>query len=648
MNSQQLLKVIKDAQNLYYNDPESVVLSDAEYDSLMREAQRQGLSKQVAVGAETTTKIKAVHASRMYSLDNIYSLNELKKWCERIVLHDNTFLTVEPKLDGCSVSLTYVDGVLVSAATRGNGYEGEDILDTISPIIPAKIKGKGKFQIRGELIVDLDAFQDLNTVRMVDGLPQYAHPRGAAAGILALKQGKKPHPIHYARFYAFDLRGIELVTSQSMALDVLRTLGFSVTSIMDGATVTSVLDRFAFISDPAPGLPTDGVVIKVNDYTLQTVLGHTAKAPKWAIAYKYPSAEAVTKLLTVDFQTGRSGKVTPVAIFEPVLINGSTVERATLNNEDYIETLDLCYGDYITVRKAAEIIPEIVKVHKDLRPLEPLKPVVFTGYCSSCGHLLQSEESQANWYCVSTNCTAITVAKIDYFFSRKCLNVKSLGTNTIKACVIDLNCQSPWDIYNLSKSEWLGLPNFGENKYNTVKQELEGAKKQPWFRLLTGFGIPGVGSTVARTIASRYSAYELYFVEEQGLLDLDGVGKEIAESVIYWFSIPSHRSFLDWCVEQGFNTAPEAKAEPKSKALQGFTFVISGTFLDDYEDKIDRSKIQDLITINGGVISSNVSANTNYLVAGISAGSSKLAKVKEFGVHVIDLNTLYYIIQDNE
>lgn len=644
MNPTQLLKAIKDAQEVYYNDPESVVLSDAEYDALVLQAKLQGLHNKITVGAAPRGN-KVKHRSRMYSLDNIYSSEELKAWCERFVLQLNTHLTVEPKLDGCSLSLVYEDGKLIEAVTRGNGYEGENVLETVSPIIPATIKASGTVQIRGELIVDLDSFQDLNTVRMADNIPQYAHPRGAAAGILGLK---KSSLIHYARFFAFDLRGIELITCQSAALDALRVMGFSVNSIMEGATVFAVLDRFYQIGDPAPGLPTDGVVIKTDDFTLQKVLGHTAKAPKWAIAYKYPSTEAITKLLTVDFQTGRSGKVTPVAIFEPVTLNGSNVERATLNNAAYIAELDLCYGDIITVRKAAEIIPEVVRVHKDLRSTPLLQKVEFIENCRDCGGRLHSEEDQADWYCVNTNCTSIIVAKIYHFFSRNCLNVKSLGTATIKQCVTDLDCKSPWDIYDLGKADWLKLSNFGVNKYTKIQEELDASVAQPWFRLLTGLGIPGVGATVARTIASNFTAFELMLVEEQGLLDLEGVGKEIAESVIYWFRIPSHKTFIDWCEATGFNLAPEPKLQPKSEALQGLNFVLSGTFFDEYDDKIERSEIQALITINGGTVLSNVSSNTDYFVAGESAGLSKIAKAKDLGVHTINLSTLHYLIAENE
>lgn len=641
------LKAQIERNNALYYELANPEISDFEYDQLV--SRFNELKKQYPelvsedssinrVGSDLTPDSKTImHRQRMYSLDNAYSLSEVRAFLEKIAA-DAGFAppaVLEHKIDGFSINLYYDRGRLQYATTRGDGFEGEVVTDNVLTIgtIPLEIGFQGQVEIRGEIFFPVATFLALNQERDERGEKQFANPRNAAAGTIKLKD---PATVAsrglQAIFYATGFISEPWAETQSQLLEKLGRLGFPVS---DKYAVTSTMDEvFAYCGkweNERSNLPyeIDGIVVKINDLSLQKRLGYTNKSPKWAIAYKFKPEEKETVLRDVQYQVGRTGAVTPVAVLNPVYISGSTVSRATLHNSDEIKRLDLHLGDTVRLVKSGEVIPKIVSVNLSLRNSES-PPVQFAKACPACGSPLFKEAEGAIYFCSNSRCPAQLQRQLEHFTSRDAMDIAGLGESLISRFIEEGLLTSIQDIYNLKYDKIVGMDGMGAKSAANLKAAVQASLHQRFDRVLFALGIRYVGTKTARTLAGHFRSIEnLIQANYDELTAVPEIGEKIAFSVLNFFQIPQNLEMVSYLQQVGLQFRSERQTAPQS--LAGKTFLITGT-LPHY----DRKQMETLILEHGGKLLSSVSKNLDYLIVGENPGS-KLEKANALGnVSILD------------
>lgn len=582
------------------------------------------------------------HRYPMLSLANTYSEDEIRSWLERVYkgLEGQTDVEIvcELKFDGLSISLWYENGQLTKALTRGDGVRGDNVIANIRTIgsIPQDLRGQHvpeRFELRGEVLLPWENFERLNAKRAEEEEPLFANPRNAASGTL---KSLDPEVVRSRGLstYLYYVLGEELPgESHSARIDWARSLGFPVSeAIRVCHSVDEVMDYIHYWDTERKNLPvaTDGVVLKVNSLRQQDMLGYTAKTPRWAIAYKFEAEKQLTRLREVTYQVGRTGAITPVANMEPVQLSGTMVQRATLNNEDFILSLDLHEGDYVWVEKGGEIIPKITAVEASRRSADAV-PVRFIRTCPECGSPLVRYEGEAAWYCPSDTCPPQQKGKVEHFVARKAMNIDGLGAETIDLFYELGLLRDIADIYDLRAEQIAPLQGFGDRSAERILQGIEASKEIPWARVLFAIGIRFVGETTAKKLAKAFPHIDLLMAAtEEQLIAVEDVGIEIARSIIAYFASEANLRIIGRLRAAGLQFESEAQDEPQGHALDGLGIVISGTFL-----RHSRDEYKALIEQNGGKNIGSVSAKTSFILAGDNMGPAKLEKAQKLGVRLV-------------
>lgn len=595
------------------------------------------------VGSDVTkTFVQVKHRYPMLSLSNTYSEGELRDFDMRTkkLISDELEYVCELKFDGLSISLTYEDGRLIRAVTRGDGVQGDDVTANVKTIrsVPLVLNGDNypsEFEIRGEIVMPFDVFERLNQERLeIDDQP-FANPRNAASGTLKQLDSRVVAERHlegyFYMIYSDELKG----TSHYDNMTLAQQWGFKVFDKVEKCSnIERVFEVINFWDKERKNLPfaIDGMVVKVDDIRQQQLLGFTAKSPRWAIAYKFKAERVKTKLLSVDFQVGRTGAVTPVANLEAVLLSGTTVRRASLHNADVIAELDLHLDDEVFVEKGGEIIPKIVGVDKQQRHLFS-EPVAFVKNCPECGAELVRIEGEAAFYCPNSSaCPPQIKGKIAHFISRKAMNISSIGEETIELFYDKGLVNNVADLYRLQKSDILMLDRMGEKSAQNIIDAIIKSTKVPFARVLFSLGIRHVGAEVAKKLSAHFKSLEALMnagVEE--LVAVDDVGDRIAESLLTYFSENVNMAMIKDLSNFGVRLRiDDEELEQTTEKLVGLSIVISGTF-----ERHSRDELKLLIERNGGKNTSSISKKTSYLLAGTNVGPSKMAKVESLGVALL-------------
>lgn len=626
-------------------------ISDYEFDMKLKELQEleekhpefqdENSPTQRVGGAVTKSFATVQHEYRMYSLSNSYSKEELEDWEKRIrkVVEGKVQYVCELKYDGASISLTYEKGTLQQAVTRGDGFQGDDVTNNVRTIrsVPLKLKGDypERFHIRGEIVLPYEGFAKMNAERVEIGEEPYANPRNTASGSLKLQDsaGVAKRPLE-CLLYTITGQNIS-ISSQFEGLESARKWGFKVPEESElKNSIDEVLDYINYWDKHRHHLPyeTDGVVVKVNDFQQQEELGHTAKSPRWAMAYKFKAEQESTKLEKITYQVGRTGAITPVANLEPVQLAGTIVKRASLHNADQIEKLDVREGDTVFVEKGGEIIPKIVGV--DFTKRDPdSEPTKYATHCPECGTELVRAAGEAQHYCPNTNgCPPQIIGRIQHYISRKAMDIEGLGGETVALLVNNDLIENYADLYMLKKEDILPLERMAEKSAENLINGIEKSKEVPFERVLFALGIRYVGETVAKKLAKHFKNIDaLMAASEEELVNLDEIGERIAWSVRDFFDTEANVENVKRLREYGVQLEISAeKLANQTDKLEGNTFVISGVF-----EKVSRNELKKLIEDNGGKVSSSISSKTNYLVAGENMGPSKLAKAEKLGTNII-------------
>jgi DNA ligase (NAD+) len=602
------------------------------------------------VGEKPATQFTSVqHNIPLYSLENAFNTEELKAWeqrwkkvknTEEIEIKDSDPLYIcELKIDGSALALTYENGLLIRGATRGDGVTGEEITQNVKTIrsIPLRLKLENPppiVEVRGEAFLSLNIFANINKERQQNGETIFANPRNAAAGTLRQLDSKKVAK-RQLDFFAYTLHlpdETELQTQQD-ALELLQEMGFKVNPNRQLCpSLTEVQSYFQGWDSRRQNLPymTDGVVVKINPLNLQKQLGFTQKFPRWAIALKYPAEEAPTQVKAVTVQVGRTGALTPVAELEPIQLAGTTVQRATLHNSDRIAELDLHIGDTVIVRKAGEIIPEVVRILPELRPTNAQSFKMPT-HCPDCGQPVVKPQNEAVTRCINTSCPAILRGSLIHWCSRDALDINGVGDKLVQQFVEQKLVYSVADLYELTVEKLTQLERMGEKSATKIVNAIQTSKTQPWARVLYGLGIRHVGSVNAELLTQKFPCVEqLATATPADIEGVYGIGVEIAQAVYQWFKLPANQTLMERLKQQGLNLASQpSQTESSSKqdlTLSGKTFVLTGTL-----PNLKRDEAKTLIQNAGGKVTGSVSKKTDYVVVGEDAGS-KLTKAEELGI----------------
>ncbi len=638
----ELTELIRYHNDRYYNqdDPE---ISDFEYDKLNRELRaleeefpslRAADSPSERVGGAASKLFSEVrHAVKMESLLDAFSYDELRTFAEKVnAVKEGIVFSVEPKIDGLSVSLEYENGKFVRGSTRGDGVTGEDVtanLETIASI-PKTIDFKGTLEVRGEVYMPRESFIALVERQELMGEAPAKNPRNAAAGSLRQKNARVVAERGLAIFI-FNIQRIEgkTLSSHIESLDFLRSLGFTVLPTYKRcATIEDAIAEIEYIGNNRGDLPfdIDGAVIKVDDFATRRIMGSTAKYPKWAVAYKYPPEEKPTKLLRVEINVGRTGALTPTAEFEPIQLAGTTVSRAVLHNEDFIKEKGICIGDTIIVRKAGEIIPEVVSVQEHNPDSVPFN---MPSVCPSCGGPVYREEGEAVIRCTNAECPAQMLRHLIHFTSRDAMDIEGLGPAVLMQLSDAGLIHHTTDIYKLSEEDISALDRMGKKSAENLIAAINKSKENPLSRLLFAFGIRHIGQKAAKLIADRFlDIEEIFNAEKEDFESIEGIGEVLAQSIYEFFAHESTREMVNNFISLGLNvTEPKTQVDNR---FEGMTFVLTGT-LPTYT----RQEAAAIIESMGGKTSSSVSKKTSIVLAGEEAGS-KLDKANALGVRVID------------
>lgn len=670
MNEQQALKRIEELtvqineHNHSYYVESNPTISDYDFDMLLEELQQlEGQFPQYAfdhsptkrVGGDITKKFETVtHAYPMLSLSNTYSQEEIIEWENRIKkLADGAIEYVcELKYDGVAIGIQYRDGVLVQALTRGDGTQGENVTTNVKTIrsIPLQLKGDypADFEIRGEIFFPLEKFNQLNREREDIGEPVFANPRNSASGTLKL-QDSKVVASRGLDSYLYGLYGADAIAEGHFeAVQKAGEWGFKIppTGQRFIEKVTSIEGIMAFIQHwekHRENLPfeIDGVVIKVNNYMQQQDLGFTAKSPRWAIAFKFKTERVETELVSIDYQVGRTGAITPVANLTPVHLGGTTVKRASMHNSDQIEKLDIHLGDTVYVEKGGEIIPKIVGVNRDKR-IATAQKVQFIEYCPECNTPLVRNEGEAQHFCPNdTLCPPQMKGKIEHFISRRAMNIDGLGAETVQLLYDQGLIRTSADLYTLTFDQLISLERMAEKSANNLLLGLNASKEVAFERVLFALGIRFVGETVAKKLAKHFKNIDaLAAATLEELIAVDEIGERIASSVMQYFSIEANRVEVDNLKRVGLQFQVEKK-EGASDRFQGKSFVVSGVF-----QAFSRDELKELIESNGGKNVSSISKKTDFVVAGENMGPSKLQKATELGIAILSEDDFIQLLKN--
>ena len=599
----------------------------------------------------TGSKFETVqHKYPMLSLANSYSREEIEDWVRK--LPSGVEIVCELKFDGLSISLWYEHGVLVKALTRGDGQQGDNVIDNIKtiPSIPWRVERNDVpafFELRGEVLLPWERFEALNKEREEQEEPLFANPRNAASGTLKLQD-----PREVARrgldAYLYYMLGEELPGKTHFErLSVAREWGFHISEAVKVChSVDEVMAYIAYWDTERKNLPvaTDGIVLKVNDLAQQEELGYTAKTPRWAIAYKFPAEKQLTLLKEITYQVGRTGVVTPVANLEPVQLSGTMVQRATLHNEDFIKSLDIRPGDRVWVEKGGEIIPKITGKDEGL-PVTGYGDYSFPTVCPECGATLVRVEGEAAWRCPNeSGCPPQIKGKIEHFVSRKAMNIDGLGEETIDLLYRQGLLHNIADIYDLKAEDIAAQERLGEKSAQNMIAGIEASKQVPWARVLFALGIRMVGETTAKKIAKRFNSIDsLQWATVEQLCAIEDVGPQIAENIVKYFEDLRNLEILERLRQAGLQFEGEAAEEPASDKLAGLSIVISGTF-----SQHSRDEYKAMIEAHGGKNSGSVSKKTSFILAGDNMGPEKRKKAESLGVKMITEEEFLELIMNND
>ena len=652
--NQTILKLREELRQHNYNyyvldDP---TISDFEFDSILKELQKLEAdhpeyndpnSPTQRVGGEVTKDFKTIqHDFRMYSLDNSYSKEDLLDWEKRIkkMVDGDLQFTCELKYDGASMNLTYENGNLLRAVTRGDGFQGDEVTANVRTIksVPLQLTGDfpNRFDIRGEIVLPIKGFQKMNEERIINGEEPYRNPRNTASGSLKLQDSaevaKRP-----LECLLYSLKGQNLnIETQIEGLDKARSWGFKVPD--QAKLVRSIDEILEYVNHwdlNRHNLPyeIDGVVIKVNSIFLQDELGFTAKAPRWAMAYKFKAEQVSTILESISYQVGRTGAITPVANLKAILLAETIVKRASLHNADQIEKLDVRVGDYVFVEKGGEIIPKIIAVDLSKRSKESVR-TEYIQQCPVCSTELIRKEGEAQHYCPNYNgCNPQIVGRIQHFISRKAMDIEGLGAETVALLVQEGLITDYSDLYELSKPQVIPLERMAEKSADNLIKGISASKDVPFERVLFALGIRYVGETVAKKLAKHYKRIDAIInASMEDLVNVEEIGDKIAESVKEFFDSEVNRSIIERLRSFGIQLEISAeKLANQTHILQGLSFVVSGVF-----ESVSRDDLKKLIEDNGGKVGSSISSKTSYVVAGDKMGPSKLQKANALNIPIID------------
>lgn len=607
------------------------------------------------VGGEITKNFTTVtHKWPMMSLGNTYNEQDLIDFDQRIkkAIGDNFEYVCELKFDGLSMSLTYENGKLARAVTRGDGTKGDDVTTNVKTIrtIPTHIKGQNipnYFDIRGEVFMHHAAFEKLNQERVENGDMAFANPRNFASGTIKMQDSAEVAKRPLDCFLYFLYSDNNPFKTHWESLQAVKSWGFKISE--ESKLCPNIQDVLTFIQSWEQkrfklSYDIDGIVIKVNSYAQQQELGFTAKSPRWAISYKYKAQEVETVLEKVTYQVGRTGAVTPVANLKPVLLAGTTVKRATLHNANEIERLDLHQGDTVLVEKGGEIIPKVIQVNLDKR-LPSARKIEYIDKCPECNTPLIRTEGEAVHYCPNDEgCPPQIVGRIQHFISRKAMNIEGIGAETVETLYHKGLLNHISDIYALKNHEEAlkSLERFGEKSITNLIEGIEKSKQMPFEKVLFGLGIRYVGATVALKLAKHFKTIDnIKQANFEELIAADEIGERIAQSILEYFANPKHQQEIVYLKEAGLNFEIEEKEVVlQSESLSGKTFIISGVF-----ENYSREQLKDIIEANGGKILSSISAKLNYLVAGDNMGPAKLEKANKLQIPIITEQDLLTLLQ---
>ena len=648
-----------------YHVLDDPVISDAEYDALMRELEALEAahperitpdSPTQRVGGEPLDRFEKVrHPAPMLSLDNAFDADEVRAWRERIdkLLPEGTRLdyVAEPKIDGLTVVLTYVDGLFTLGATRGDGLVGEDVTQNLRTIkalllrIPVSPDGEAppRLVVRGEVYMAKDDFEELNRRQAERGEKTFANPRNAAAGSVRQLDSRitASRPLSLFTYAVIQSEGATFST-QWEVLQYLRRLGFPVNP--DSRRCANLEEAIAYSQEwmarrASLNYEADGMVIKVNDLALHEELGFVGKAPRWAIAFKAPSEEGVTRLLEIGVNVGRTGVLTPYASLEPVRVGGVTITSATLHNEDYVIEKDIRVGDMVVIKRAGEVIPQVIRPLVQLRTGEE-QVWQMPERCPSCGEPVERPEGEVATYCVNAACPAQLIRRVEHWAARGAMDIEGMGEKLALLLVQEGLVHDVADLYYLQPEQLLPLEGFAEKRVSNLLSAIEASKSRPLARLIHALSIRHVGGTVAEFLAQRFSSLdELMAADVETLEAIEGLGPMIAGSIVDFFSHERNRRVIEKLRAAGVQTRRAVEEAKATGPLTGLTFVITGTL-----PALSRAAARGLIKEHGGRVTDSMSRNTDYLVIGEAPGATKITKAQKLGIPTLDEAELWRMI----
>ncbi len=644
-------EINKHNYNYYVED--NPTISDFEYDKLFAELKELEAQNPLFVTPDSPTQrlgsvsekfLPYKHKHRLYSLDNTYSYEDLTKWYEKLEKEygQNLELVCELKIDGLAIALTYENGIFTTGVTRGDGITGEEITQNLKTIraIPLKLFEDVNVEVRGEIYMPKTSFEKLNEENLQNGKKLFANPRNAAAGSLRQLDSTITAKRDLSMF-TYTLIDDNLPKTHYESLMYLKKLGFKVNpNIKLCKNVQEAIDYCKYWENKRFELnyATDGVVIKVNNIAIQEDLGFTARAPKWATAFKFPPEEITTKIKEIELGIGKTGAVTPVAVFDPVQLAGSVVSRASLHNFDEIKRLDVRIGDTVLIKKAAEIIPKVIKVI-DTPEHENLPVYIPPTECPVCGGKLGSKDGEVNLYCLNPHCSELMKAKIEFWASKDAMDIDSLGPAVIEQLYDKKFISNPVDLYRLVPQDFLQLDLIQEKSASNLYNAIQESKTRPLKRLITALSIKNVGKETADILANEFGTLEnLQNADFESLKNINGIGPIIAEDIYKFFHDEKNVIMLSELKSLGVEP-PQAEA-PKSDVLKGKTFVLTGTL-----EHLTRDEASEIIKSHGGKTSSSVSKNTSYVLAGENAGS-KLEKAQNLNITILTEDDFLEMIKE--
>lgn len=653
-----LRKEIEYHEKKYYmdNDPQ---ISDIEFDMLVKEL--EGLEKQFPqlitpesptqrVGEQPISGFASIeHSTPMLSLDNCYSFEELEDFEDRIkktITGEKIEYVAELKIDGLGISVVYRGGKFIQAVTRGDGFRGDDVTLNVKTIrsLPLMISETREVEVRGEVFLPFESFQEINQQKQKKGEPLFANPRNAAAGSIRLLDPKVVASRHLDAFlYSIFTEGKEQ-KSQWEGLQLLRKQGFKINP--NSRPCSSLKEVHSFWKGwrekrESLDYDVDGVVVKVNSTKQQAALGHTAKFPRWSISFKFPARQATTQIKDIRIQVGRTGALTPVAILEPVKLSGITISRSTLHNEDEIKRKDIRIGDHVLIERSGDVIPKVVSVMKERRTGKE-KPFVFPSKCPVCQSAAFRPEGEAISRCENPSCPAKLKESLLHYASRRAMNIEGLGEALVDQLMDEKLVRSIPDLYSLKLENLERLERMGLKSSQNLLGEIEGSKQRDLHRLIFALGIRYVGERTARALASRFKNLEsLSKASFEELVEVEDIGPKVAESVVFFFQQPENIELIDKLKKTGLNVSDIKETKPDKLPLAGQTFVITGTL-----SKLTREEASEIIENQGGTVASSVSRKTSYVVVGESPGS-KLEKARMLGIPTLGEKEFFKLVGKN-